>query len=54
MKCPFFQSPPLDMSLALRSVAVMRTLDLKPLPKLFSVPTEDKWASSPVNPDEDG
>lgn len=36
----------------------MRTLDLKPLPKLFSVPsdapTEDNWALSPVNPGEEG
>ncbi|XP_074501206.1 rho guanine nucleotide exchange factor 19 [Sebastes fasciatus] len=52
-------SPPTDMSSALRSVALMRTLDLKKMhgahvPKLFSVPRleEDNPALSPSD-DED-
>lgn len=39
------------MSLALRSVAFMHTLDLKTIPKLFSVPRieEDNGTLSPVD-----
>ncbi|XP_034388116.1 rho guanine nucleotide exchange factor 19 [Cyclopterus lumpus] len=44
-------SPPTDISSALRSVALMRTLDLKKMPKLFSVPRleEDNQMLSPLD-----